>query len=62
MMTDAEILTRYVDGVIMVVKEDTAQLHDIKNTIAKLSNEKSVVIGTVLNAAKKAEKKTIKRT
>ncbi len=62
MMTDAEILTRYVDGVIMVVKEDTAQLHDIKNTISKLSNEKAVVIGTVLNAAKKAEKKTIKRT
>ena len=62
MMTDAEILTRYIDGVIMVVKEDAAQLHDIKNTISKLSNERAVVLGTVLNAAKKAEKKTIKRT
>ncbi|MBR5272691.1 MAG: AAA family ATPase [Clostridia bacterium] len=62
LMTDAEILTRYVDSVIMVVKEDTAQLHDIKNTIAKLSNEKAVVLGTVLNGAKKAEKKNIKRT
>lgn len=62
MMTDAEILTRYVDGVVMVVKEDAAQLHDIKNTISKLSNERAVVLGTVLNAAKKADKKTIKRT
>ena len=62
MMTDAEILTRYVDGVVMVVKEDTAQLHDIKNTISKLSNERAVVLGTVLNAAKKAEKKSVKRT
>lgn len=62
MMTDAEILTRYVDGVIMVVKEDAAQLHDIKNTISKLSNERAVVLGTVLNTAKKVEKKTIKRT
>ncbi len=62
MMTDAEILTRYVDGVIMVVKEDAAQLHDIKNTISKLSNERAVVLGTVLNAAKKVEKKSVKRT
>lgn len=62
MMTDAEILTQYVDGVIMVVKEDAAQLHDIKNTISKLSNERAVVLGTVLNSAKKVEKKTIKRT
>jgi len=62
MMTDAEILTQYVDSVVMVVKEDTAQLHDIKNTISKLSNERAVVLGTVLNSAKKVEKKTTKRT
>lgn len=62
MMTDAEILTRYVDSVVMVVKEDTAQLHDIKNTISRLSNERAIVLGTVLNSAKKVEKKSVKRT
>ena len=49
-VTDAEVLSRYVDSVVMVVREDTSLVQNIRLCIANLDCNKAEVAGCVINA------------
>jgi capsular exopolysaccharide synthesis family protein len=52
-MSDAEILMRYADSLIVVVKEDVAPMTDVRATIANLASGNVNYLGAILNASRK---------
>ncbi len=48
-ISDAAVLAKYSDGVIYVVKEDTAKVNKILDTIQEFSYTRIPIIGCVLN-------------
>lgn len=48
-VTDAQILSRNVDGSILVVRQDKVEKEEVKQSINALSHVDSKIIGTILN-------------
>lgn len=53
MVTDAEIVSRYADGSLLVVREDRAVCAEINDTIDMLSGNKSKLLGCIYNFAER---------
>lgn len=50
-VSDAEIYSQFVDGILFVVKEDYATITDIQMCYESLSKNKAPILGCVLNAS-----------
>jgi capsular exopolysaccharide synthesis family protein len=48
-MSDATVLARYCDGIIMVVKAGTTHLEEIRRAKEQLDSVKTPIVGAVLN-------------
>ncbi len=48
-VTDSEILSRMVDGVVLVVKAENTEIELMTHAVRLLRNEKSPFLGVVLN-------------
>jgi Mrp family chromosome partitioning ATPase len=48
-MSDAAVLARYCDGIIMVVKAGTTHLEEIRRAKEQLDSVKAPIVGAVLN-------------
>ena len=52
-LPDTKIINEYVDGCLLVVKQDTANVKEISETITLLTNVKENLIGCIYNASVK---------
>lgn len=57
LFSDAEVMSRIVDGVLFVVKAEDTLIKDIKQGIDKLDNAGANILGTVLNQSHHSLKK-----
>lgn len=48
-VTDSEILSRMVDGTILVVSAESTEVEMMKHAVELMKNEKSPFLGVVLN-------------
>ena len=53
MVADAEIVSRYADGSLLVVREDRAVCAEINDTIDMLTGSKSRLLGCIYNFAER---------
>lgn len=53
MVADAEIVSEYADGALLVVREDGAPCAEINDTIDMLTNSKSKLLGCIYNFAER---------
>jgi len=57
LFSDAEVMSRLVDGVLFVIKAEDTLIKDVKQAIDKLDNAGANILGTVLNQSRHSLKR-----